>query len=236
MPIGEADRIITVYTPYIGKLKAVARGVRKPTSKISGHLEPMTYLTMMIANGRTLDIISQVETLNSFPNLRKDLKLISKAIYMADLIDNFSSENESNPTMFQIFLETLESLQIGEGEILLRFFEMKLLENQGYLPELYSCVSCNNTLEPETNLFNHSYGGIMCISCFKDGPSDKHPISVNALKVLRHIHKNSYQDIRRVQLSKQLANELSKLLSFYIRHVLERKLKSTEFLDKVERM
>jgi len=236
MPIGEADRLITVYTPYIGKLKTVARGVRKSTSKISGHLEPLTYLTIMVAKGRTLDIISQVETLDSFPALRKDLKLISQAIYMADLIDNFASENESNPDMFQIFLEMLGYLQIGEGEILLRFFEMKLLENQGYLPELYNCVSCKNPLAPETNLFNHSYGGIMCRSCFKDGASEKHPISVNSIKVLRHIHNNSYQNTRGIKLSKQLSDELSKLLSFYIRHVLERKLKSTEFMNKVARM
>src|SRR5438045_4093476 len=88
--LGEADRILTLYTPQLGKVEAVAKGVRKQTSRKAGHLEPLTLSSLLIASGRNLDIITQAETVESFLPLREDLTRLSRGMYVAELVDRFS--------------------------------------------------------------------------------------------------------------------------------------------------
>src|SRR3989304_6308774 len=105
--VGEADSIFTLYTPNLGKIKAVARGVRKPKSKLGGHLEPLTQSALVLAKGQNLDIITQSQTIESFLPLRNDLHRTSCGLYAAELMDSFCAEQVENPAIYKLLHSTL---------------------------------------------------------------------------------------------------------------------------------
>ena len=233
-PIGEADRILSICTADLGKLRAVARGVRRPKSKLAGHLEPLTHVLVSVAEGRSLDTIAEAETMHSFKGLREDLQCLSRAIYLADLVEGFTAERSPSATTFQLLLEALGHLQRGDGPArIVRYFEVQLLKVSGFGPELYRCVECHSVLEPGDHLFSPAKGGILCNDCRVSQEEAMLSISLNAIKVLRFLQAEPYSTVAGLRLSAMLLAELERLLAAYIRHVLERELKSTEFMNLV---
>jgi DNA repair protein RecO (recombination protein O) len=94
MDLGEGDRIVTFYTPGQGKLRAVAKGIRKPKSRLAGHLEPLTRCRVLVHKGRELESVSQSETIESNLPLREDLRLLTSGVYMAELVERFTQEGQ----------------------------------------------------------------------------------------------------------------------------------------------
>ncbi len=232
--LGEADRILTFYTPGLGKLKAVAKGTRRPQSKLGGHVELLTHSRLMLARGRNLDIITQAQTINNFLSIKDDLERTSRGLYIAELIDAFTAEHIEDRRLFDLVLETLHQLsQFNDYEPVLRYFELHLLDHLGYRPQLQQCTECNSPLKPETNFFSASQGGVLCHDCGYHAPIAR-PISLNALKVLRLWQNCDYASARRVKISPELATELEQVMREYIKYLLERQLKSTAWLDKLK--
>ena len=110
-PLDEADLLVTMYTRDRGKIRAIGKGARRATSKLMGHLEPLTVVQMSMANGRSMDIISQAEVLQSFSELKGDLDGISKGLYLSELVDGFGAEDSPNPNLYQLMIDTLTVLQ-----------------------------------------------------------------------------------------------------------------------------
>ena len=154
MPLGEADRVLTIYTPDLGKLRAVARSVRRSRSRMAGHLEPLTRTRVSISEGRSLDHIGEAETLQSYRPLREDLELVSKAMYLADLVDSFTVDRSPSAALFDLLAGSLARLETARNaDQVLRYFEVRLLHTSGFGPELRECVECRAALEPATHLF-----------------------------------------------------------------------------------
>ena len=105
--LGEADKIVTLYTAYGGRLDAVAKGVRRTKSRLAGHLEPLTLGSYLLAEGRELDIVTQAETIDPFPGLRNDLDRLGRALYCAELVDRLTSERSESTPIFRLLHETL---------------------------------------------------------------------------------------------------------------------------------
>ncbi|MBE9501425.1 MAG: DNA repair protein RecO [Chloroflexi bacterium] len=235
MNLGEADRILTLYGPNLGKFRAVAKGVRRPKSKMGGHLELLTHSALMLARGKNLDIITQCQTIDSFLPLRGDLWRTTTALYAAELVDQFTAEHVENRPLYKLLLNTLLWLcEAQDVELTLRYFELKLLTHLGYKPQLHQCVGCNTPIEPTTNFFSSSDGGVLCPQCQGKEPLAR-PISVNALKVMRFLEKNEYPAASKLKLDAELSRELEQLMRHYIRYLLEREVRSVEFLDRLRR-
>ncbi len=233
--LGEADRILTLYTPNHGKVRAVARGVRKIKSRLAGHVEPVTHCSLMLARGRSLEVISQGQIIDSFALIRSDLRLTAQALYLMELTDSFTSEHVENYPMYRLLLESLRSLcSIENVEILFRYFELQLLEHVGYRPQLHQCINCRKPLNPVENFFSPSGGGILCPDCSHNEPEAK-PISVNALKVMRLLQRGDYITASHLQLTSELSRELERTVQVYIRYLLERELKSPVFINRLKR-
>jgi len=231
--LGEADRILTLYTPGLGKIQAVAKGVRRPRSKLSGHLELLTYSLVSLARGRNLDVITGSQTINSFLPLKSDLQLTSYALYITELVNQFTAEHIENQPLFRIFLETMEQLcQPGNRELVLRCFETRLLDKVGYRPQLQQCVACHHPLEPVANYFSSSAGGVLCPACSQSRTSG-YPLSVNALKVMRLMQNENYGMVGRLKIEPGLADELKTVMREYLRYLLEREIKSVAWLDSL---
>lgn len=234
-PLGEADCIVTLFTPRQGKIRAVAKGVRKSRSKLGGHLEPLTQSALMLARGQNLDIITQGQTTQSFLSLRDDLWRTGCALYAAELVDAFTAEHQENYQVYQLLTHTLGWLCRGpHQELALRYFELRLLGYLGYQPELYQCVNCKSAIEPRLNFFSASGGGVLCPDC-RDSEVVVHPLSLNALKAMRFLQGCNPAEADRLRLNAELARELEQLMREYIRYILEREVKSVRFLDRVRR-
>ncbi|MCK4368109.1 MAG: DNA repair protein RecO [Dehalococcoidales bacterium] len=229
--LGEADRILTLYTPHLGKIQAVAKGVRRPRSKMSGHLELLTHSLISLARGRNLDIVTGSQTINSFLPLKSDLELASYALYATELVNQFAADDVEDYPVFQLLLETLHRLsQGGDNELVLRYFELHLLDKVGYRPQLEQCVSCHSILKDATNSFCPSAGGMLCPTCSQSQPLT-YPLSAEAQKVLRSLQNNDYDTASKLKINPELAHQLEMVMRNYLRYLLEREVKSAAWLD-----
>jgi len=230
--LGEADSILTFFTPQLGKIQGFAKSLRKPRSKLAGHLELLTHSQVSFARGRNLDTITGSQTINSFMPLKNDLWLTSCGLYVAELVNQFAADHQENFSLFQLMLDTLNRL-CGENnkELILRYFELHLLESAGYRPQLRECVACRKELEPTTNYFSPSAGGMLCPACSLSQPFS-YALSVNAQKVLRLLQSGpDFIGASRVKIDPELADEIENVISGYLKHLLEREVKSAAWLD-----
>ncbi|MCL0065541.1 DNA repair protein RecO [Dehalococcoidia bacterium] len=241
---GEADRILTLYTPNMGKLKAVVRGARRSRSKLGGHVEPLTHSSLVLARGRNLDTVTQSQTIESFLSIRNDLWLTARALYLIELVDAFTPEHAENYQVYKLLLDALHGLgkvrrreEAASGRqhlMLLRYFELQLLGHVGYQPQLRDCINCRSSIQPVENFFSHSGGGVLCPNCAHTEPVVR-PMSVNALKVMRLLQRGDYATASRVRLVPELSRELERTIQGYVRYLLEREIKATGFLDRLSR-
>jgi len=232
--LGEADRILTLFTPDYGKLKAVAKGTRRTKSKMGGHVELLTHSSLLLARGRNLDIVTQAQTINSFMALKENLKRMSCGLYISELVDSFTEEHIENRDIFSLFLDTLHHLsEAKNNDIALRYFELRLLDYSGYRPQLQKCANCNSPIKPIANYFSSSQGGVLCTECGYQEPPSR-TLSLNALKVLRLWQNCDFTTASRVNINPELALELEQTLRDYIKYLLEKQVKSTAWLDRLK--
>jgi len=233
--LGEADTILTFYTPHLGKIQGFAKSLRKTKSKMAGHLELLTHSMVSLARGRNLDTIIGGQTIDSFLPLKSDFHLTSYALYATELVNQFTAEHDANYPLFQLLLEALKYLcQAENNDMVLRYFEIHLLERVGYRPQLQQCVSCRSALEPVANSFSPSSGGVLCPDCSYRSQLPAYPLSVNALKVLRFLQSQSYDAATRLKIESGLSAELEGIMRGYIRYLLEKEVKSTAWLDTLK--
>jgi DNA repair protein RecO (recombination protein O) len=229
--LGEADKIVTLYSTHNGKIDAVAKGVRRTKSRLAGHLEPLTLGSYLLAEGRDLDIVTQAETVEAFPRLRDDLERISRGLYCAELVDRLTPERSEGMSIFRLLHDTLGYLDTSpEYDLATRRFELRLLSELGYRPSLMDCAVCSRRLEPIANFWSADAGGAVCPACADDSLRLA-PLSVNTLKVLRLLQRSPYEEAARVRISGVLAAELESCLGDYVRYVLEREVRSARFVE-----
>ncbi len=232
---GEADRLLTVFTPQRGKLRLLAKGARKTKSRKAGHIELFTHAALQVARGRNLDILTQADTIEAYRSLRQDLDKISRAYYVVELVDRFTEEEDPAQPLFQLLADTLSRLNAAETRqqyLVLRFFELHLLGLTGFQPQLHFCVSCNRPIKEEANAFSVNDGGLLCPACSQTHPQAK-SLSIGALKILRFLQTRPWEQIANLQLSPAAQQEVETLLLAYITFTLERNLKSAAFLNRL---
>ena len=163
---GEADRLLWLFTRESGKLKAVAKGVRKLRSRKAGHLEPLTRTNLLLARGRDILLVTQAETVEAFTPLREDLKLWELANHIIELLDRFTYEEGENRALYRLLVDTLGRLA-GEPqpELVVHYYEVRLLDLVGYRPQLFHCAICGKEIKAEDQFFSAEHGGVLCPSC-----------------------------------------------------------------------
>jgi DNA repair protein RecO (recombination protein O) len=236
---GDADRILAVLTPSHGKRELIAHGVRKPTSRKAGHLETFSHVSLLVAVGRTWDIITEATTVESFRHLRQDLDRIALASYVCELVDRFTELDDENRAVWDLLVGSLRVLDSHNAagalnlHLLLRWFELHLLSLTGFQPQLFHCLQCGREIEPARNFFSLEDGGILCHVC---GPSSQEaePIRVDVLKVLRHLQRNRWEEISHLSIGEPVMRRVDNLLYRYLVSVMERRLTSAEFLRRLQ--
>lgn len=232
---GEADRLLTLLTPGYGKIRAVAKGARKPLSRKAGHIEPFMRSNLLFARGRNLDLITQAELVEAYRPLREDLVRLTYAGHAVELVDRFAAENDSHPQLYQLLADALGWLAEAEDLLLAaRYYEIRLLGLVGFQPQLFQCVSCRRAIEPQDQFFSGELGGVLCPDC-RASDTNTRPISLSALKVLRYLQTRPYSSVKVLRVRRSLHSELETIVHHYIQHLLERRLQSAKFLKQLRR-
>ncbi|MBU1878611.1 MAG: DNA repair protein RecO, partial [Chloroflexi bacterium] len=190
---------------------------------------------LLVARGRSLDLITQAEAVQTFRGLRDDLTRTTHAYYVAELVDQFATEDTENVLLFRLLLDALCQIETARRlDVLMRAFELHVLAAAGYRPQLHTCPRCRRPLTPVVNLISRAEGGVLCPRC---GETDRtaRPITVNGLKVLRFLQAEPLAAADRLNLSPEVRGELEQIMRAILEYTLERQLRSTAFLDLVRR-
>jgi len=231
---GEADRLLILYTRERGKVRAIAKGARKVKSRKAGHLEPFTRVTLQLARGRDLLIVTQAETIDAYQPLREDLLKTGYASYLAELLDRFTYEEESeNYNIFRLLTESLSRIAFeADPWLAIRYYEVRLLDHLGFRPQLFECANCREEIQAVDQFFSAAQGGVLCPRCGAGLPGVWN-VSVEALKYLRHFQRSSYAEAQRARPNPQVRDEVEALMQRNFTYLLERELNVPGFIKRV---
>ena len=234
--MGEADRLLTLLTPDRGLVRAVAKGARKITSKLGGHLDLLRHVSLSLNEGKSLYSVGQVESIESFRVLRDDLGRLSAGMYVAELAEQFSVEDAPAHVVFRLLLRTLGLLQTTSSIALLaRWYEVRLLQTSGFMPELGRCAECGDTLEPADHVFSTERGGLRCPKCRPGAKGIVLPAGVATIKLLRHIARSDWPAVEGLRASDDTLRQAERILREHLRYVLDHRIMSIPFMDEVRK-
>lgn len=238
---GESDRIVTVITEQLGKVRGIAKGARRSIKRFGGCLETFSLVSLLIREGKGLSYIGEGRVLKDFREIKKDIEKISYGSYMLELSDAVMMDNETalEGAVFPLLLEAITALADSrEPEAEARGFEVRLLAMAGYLPSFLNCLSCRGSaLEGEKNkvkvsfgraLFSPARGGVLCTDCAAEEGKALDFISAGTLKTLNSAAKG------KVLFTKNSLEESGRLMRDFISHHLDKRLKTLEFIDKMK--
>lgn len=221
--LGEADRIVSVLTRGRGKVRAVAKGVRKTKSRFGARLEPPTHLQLLLYEGRELDIVTQVETIDHFRAIRDDLDRLTRAVSMLEVADQLGLEGEANPGLYEMLLGALRALAGHSGPLVVPAFYLKVLALEGFRPMVEECVECGRG--DDLVAFDLESGGVRC------GPHRAGvPISAAGLALLQAVLGGRLGAALNEERSAATI-EIDHLATRSMEHHLERRLRSVAILD-----
>jgi len=215
----ESDSLLILYSRQYGKMSAVAKGSRKPKSKMLAGVQPFTHAEYVLYKGKSMYTVNQVEVKHSFYALREEYERLAYASYAVELILSEATEGEGNASVFSLLGNTL-TLMCREGTILtslIRAFELKLMANAGYQPNFSFCSSCGKDDRREPLYFSHSQGGIICHKCYHNG-IDSIPVSTNLMKLAQVYLVSDLRSVAKITVAASLNKQLQGLMEGYIRH------------------
>lgn len=237
LDLGEADRVITLYTRHFGKVRAIAKGARRPTSRLAGHVEPLAHATFLLAKGRDLDVVTQAELRETYRALREDLLSTAAGWYVAELVDRFTVDRHPSAPTFELFATALRHLDAGHPPgLVCRWFDLHLLDRAGFRPELGRCAHCGRALEETEQVFSPSAGGVLGRECRARAEGSVAILTVRGLKALRYLLRSEFAEASRLRIDPALAIELERHMRTFLQHVLDRDVNAARLLDDVRQL
>lgn len=227
---GDGDKLLTLYSREHGKIKVMAHGAAKPSSRKRGAVQLFTHTKFLIYRGRELDSVSQCEGVEMFSFLRGDLEKIGYASYLAELMDALTPEGEPNEPLFLLLLETLRLMAENDAELLARAFEIRAAGFMGYRPVLEACACCRGPASGEL-FFSPARGGVLCGACGSDN-QDAAPCSRGTVEILKILLSWHPAKLRQLKVGRRDRKQIKNILHEYLKYHLERELKSAAFLNR----
>ncbi len=232
----ETDKIITILTKKKGKIRAIAKGVRRLTAKLAGSLEPFSLTNLVLVEGKKdLDIICGAEIVSSFKDLRQSLKKTAAAFFLCELVDKLTGEKEPHANIFEKLKKALGKLNSKKSldlELVTDYMMINVLADLGYRPEIKKCQNCGGkiTAVGGKNFFSPKLGGVLCPKCSSKG-NQALSVSIETLKILKLFLEYDINIIDRI--SPKDTAELSKILERFLEYISEKKINSSKFYKLV---
>ncbi len=216
---GEADILLTLYTQKNGKVRVIAKGARKITSKMLGFTELFTIISCQIDFKSTIPIISQISHEQLFDGISDNQALYERLHVLAELVDRGCHEQESDTVLYKCLQEGIYQLIATDHPLILASLILRISGILGFEPQLINCSLCNIPLEPNTLLgWNHTHGGVVCSLHLA---TEIIPLSTDELKVLRYLRRSPLPSIEKLHVSSDFAYDIEQALLVYVQHVLE---------------
>ncbi len=235
--VGEADRLLTIFTKRRGKIRVIAKGVRRIKSRRAANVELLNYSKLYFQSKKDLHLLQEAETIKSFPTLKSDLKKIGLAYRLAETVERLFDDQEEPKEAFELLETVLEILDqsqnLNQCKLASFAFGLKILERAGYRPQVYVCSKCGLPLSPQIQLFAPDLGGLVDRGCASSSLLAR-PISPEGIKALRFLLDSSWQEIGKLSVGEAFIREIEQVTTFYLEYLLESKLHSFGFLTKVE--
>jgi len=221
---GETSKIITLYTRSYGLEKMIAKGSRSTKSRYGGCLEPLNYLSVIFyrKESRELQFLSQADIIEPFHAIRNDVEKTAMALVICEIINRTQLAAEKNPLLFEWIIEVFKGIDNARFANLnhLLSFQLKFLDLSGYKPDLEFCLACRHQPADETIFFDYSRGGFFCQNCETHTLSGR-SLSLNVLKYLRWLQRNTQAEIAKHKIPTKLINETSNWMSDYLNFHIE---------------
>lgn len=232
--LGEADKILTILTRNKGKLKAIAKGCRKPKSNLLASSEVFAFSEFVLYKGTNLYHVTNAEIREIFYNLRNDLLRLSYAVFFVELADTVSDEEIASERLFILLSKALYYLAEGVTPvgIINQAYQLKLMDISGYRPNLSKCVLCG-AAEPKHYMFDIELGSIICDECEKFGKSIM-KISPGTLEIVKLLLNTEISRLNTLKIDNTIFKEIDKLVKKFVEAHLEKQFKSLEFLDEIK--
>lgn len=221
--LGESDRIVSLLTEDHGKVRAVAKGVRKTKSKFGARLEPPSHVALQLYEGRELDIVTQAESVDHFRAIREDLDRLTRAVTMLEAADQIGLEREPNPDLYRMLLGALRALADDNSPLVVAGFHWKLLALEGFRPIVEHCAMCEEA--DALVAFDPTEGGLLCTD-HRRGTR----ISPEAVDLLQAILGGRLRAALEAPAS-PATHEVDQLATRVMEHHLERRLRSVGLLE-----
>jgi len=232
--LGEADRIFILCSPLYGKIDSIARGVRRPGSRFGGSLEVFSHVYLLLSQGKSLDIITQVEVCNPHYSLREDLERLSCASYFLEMVEMSLVPGQEAIDLFALVLSGLSLLEHHTDlELVLRYLEIQYLNNMGVGPVLDRCQSCNRVFSSPSAIFHFSSGGAFCRECRPLNLSGYFCTSVETLNFLEYLSGIEPQQLGNISVTPKIYGESKYLLQNLLLYHLNKDIKSLKILDSI---
>ncbi|RKO66250.1 DNA repair protein RecO [Desulfofundulus salinus] len=231
--VQEADQLLTLFSREKGKIRVIAYGACKPNSRKRGAVQPFSHSQFLLRRGNGLDAVSQCELLEMFPELRCRLDKLGYAVYLAELVDGVTAEEEPSEAVFELLLGALRALGGADGELLVRALEIKLLAILGYRPCLESCVLCQGPIKGNEVVFHAGAGGVLCATCAERNEGGL-LCRRGTVELLRLLLRWDPGKLNQLQVGKIARRELKEVLRRHMEYHLDRRMKSTRFLELLE--
>lgn len=233
---GEADRILRAFTPELGKVTILAKGVRKSGSRKGPHIEPFTHSALMLAKGQSFWILTQADTIDLFPCISENLHRTGLAAYILELADRLTVDEQPDSSVFRLILDSIKQIDLSEDPFVPAcYYELRLLQATGFKPELFHCVNCSREIIQQDQFFSIDLGGVVCPVC-DHFQQNLLPASQEVLKYLRYFQRSSFAKLENLNLSPENKKEMRRILDPYVASITERKLNSPQFIKQVDEM
>lgn len=230
---GEADRILTFFSLRLGKVRGIARGVRRMKSRFGGMLEPFSSINLTLFEKRHDDLasVSHVDVLDPFFSVRECLERISAASCMVALIDGIMADRDPSPAVFQSLLMGLRLLvRTDDPRLLTLMFQMRVLGQSGFRPQLDHCVTCGGTVRGWSFTFSTAAGGLLCAACHRGHWDCGVPMSPGSVAFLRQARRMPFEFVTRLTARGRVRNELEQMIDTYTRIVVGKRLPENNLL------
>lgn len=237
--LSEADKIVVMYSKDKGLIRGVAKGVKKPKSKLGARMDMFVANKLMLYKGKSLDRICQADVLNTFNKTRRDMDKIFYSMYISEVVNNFGVEDDPcSEEVYELLYKSLNKISEAESkeEILIATikFQLKMMQISGFGIELNSCLCCREEIGEENMYFSSRMGGVVCEECNKDlniKTLMHHKIRdfLNALVQFDFDYKSEFEE----KANEKVCSVCFDLLKKYIDGHSPKKFNTTEILQEV---
>ncbi|MBN2015609.1 DNA repair protein RecO [Candidatus Dojkabacteria bacterium] len=226
--INEADIIFSILTKYHGRIDAIAKSIRKLTSRKAGNIDLVYLSRFSFVRGENLDIITEAELVDDYKNLKKKLNSTFQLFYICELIDNFIQSGEEQNKLFHLVIELLHTLEISKSKLPLRSFELKLITEMGFEPNLKTCLNCGRPfVENDKKYLSVDKFGFFC-------SREKSPkgrlITNKILKSLKFLHEHDIKSSNKLKTNKILDQDVFRITKQWIENITEKEIKSEKYM------